>query len=159
MIFANELNRTPPKTQAARRSNPGTSTHCVAKDAPPCSSCFCFGDAKSDQAGGHLSFACGGRNRVVRGAPFGRLRPWRPGVTDFINEWICWGAGTRECQNLVLGAKTRALLHGVLMSVEYGCSLAVPVLQHRLLLNDKAEVDGITIDQVIDRLLKSIPAL
>lgn len=120
---------------------------------------FCFGDAKSDQAGGHLSFACGGRNRVVRGAPFGRLRPWRPGVTDFINEWICWGAGTRECQNLVLGAKTRALLHGVLMSVEYGCSLAVPVLQHRLLLNDKAEVDGITIDQVIDRLLKSIPAL
>jgi hypothetical protein len=45
------------------------------------------------------------------------------------------------------------------MSVEYGCSLAVPVLQHRLLLNDKAEVDGITIDQVIDRLMKSIPAL
>ncbi len=85
-------------------------------------------------------------------------RPGRPGVPDFINEWIRWGAGTRASQNLVLGAKTRALLHGrSYVSLDDVRALALPVLRHRILLNYKAEAEGITIDQVIDRLLKFVP--
>ena len=37
-------------------------------------------------------------------------------------------------------------------------ALARPVLRHRLIVNYTAESDGITPDDVIDRLLQSLPA-
>ncbi|QDV54068.1 AAA family ATPase [Rosistilla oblonga] len=81
-------------------------------------------------------------------------RPNREGSLDFINQWVTWGAGTRAAQTLVLGAKARALLNGHShVSLEDIRALAKPTLRHRVLLGYKAEAEGITVDQTIQRLL------
>jgi MoxR-like ATPase len=82
-------------------------------------------------------------------------RPHQPGTPDFLNEWASWGAGTRAGQFLVLGAKARALFKGRShVTVEDIRALAQPTLRHRILLNYRAEAEGITVETVIARLLK-----
>jgi MoxR-like ATPase len=84
-------------------------------------------------------------------------RPHQPGTPDFLNEWASWGAGTRAGQFLVLGAKARALFKGrAHVTVEDIRALAQPVLRHRILLNYRAEAEGITVEQVIHRLLETV---
>ncbi len=84
-------------------------------------------------------------------------RPRQPGAPDFINEWASWGAGTRAGQFLVLGAKARAIFKGrVHVSAEDIRSLAYPTLRHRILLNYRAEAEGVTVEAVIRRLLETI---
>lgn len=84
-------------------------------------------------------------------------RPHRPGTPDFINEWVSWGAGTRASQNLVLGAKTRALIQGrAHVTFDDIRALAQPVLRHRILVNYRAEAEGVTVEKVITRLLESV---
>ena len=84
-------------------------------------------------------------------------RPRQQGTPDFINEWVSWGAGTRAAQFLVLGAKARALLKNrAHVSVEDIQTLADPTLRHRILLNYRAEAEGITVESVIKRLLESV---
>jgi len=84
-------------------------------------------------------------------------RPSREGTPQFVNEWVNWGAGTRASQFLVLGAKTRALLDGrACVSFDDIRALAHPVLRHRILLNYRAEAEGVSVDQVIDRLLQTV---
>ncbi len=84
-------------------------------------------------------------------------RPRQTGTSDFINEWVSWGAGLRAGQYLVLGAKVRALLRGrAHVTAEDIQALAHPVLRHRILLNYRAEAEGITVSTVIDRLLESL---
>jgi MoxR-like ATPase len=84
-------------------------------------------------------------------------RPGREGVADFIDEWVSWGAGLRAAQTLVLGAKARALLRGnAHVSLDDIRALAHPALRHRVLLSYKAEAEGVTIEDVIDRLLSSV---
>ncbi len=84
-------------------------------------------------------------------------RPHQTGAPDFINEWVSWGAGTRAGQFLVLGAKARALLQGrAHVTVEDIRALAAPVLRHRILLNYRAEAEGIRVDEVTKRLLETI---
>ncbi len=86
-------------------------------------------------------------------------RPQQPGAADFVNEWASWGAGTRAGQFLVLGAKARALLKGrAHVNLEDLRVLAFPTLRHRILLNYRAEAEGITVDKVIARLLETVPA-
>ncbi len=86
-------------------------------------------------------------------------RPHQKGAPDFINEWVSWGAGLRAGQFLVLGAKVRALLHGrAHVTPEDIRSLASPALRHRVLLNYRAEAEGMRIDQVVDRLLQTVAA-
>ena len=86
-------------------------------------------------------------------------RPGQTGTPGFINDWVTWGAGTRAGQNLVLGAKARTLLQGrTHVTVQDIQSLALPVLRHRILLNYRAEAEGVRIDQVIERLLATVPA-
>jgi MoxR-like ATPase len=86
-------------------------------------------------------------------------RPRREGTPDFINEAVTWGAGTRAPQCLVLGAKARALLHGRShVTREDLHALALPVLRHRVLLNYRAEADGLRIDDLVRRLLQSVEA-
>ncbi len=87
-------------------------------------------------------------------------RPSRTTAPGFVNDWVNWGAGTRASQFLVLGGKTRALLEGrACVSFDDIRALAKPVLRHRILLNYRAEAEGITVDHVIDRLLAEIPTL
>jgi len=84
-------------------------------------------------------------------------RPGRDGVPDFINQWVSWGAGTRASQNLVLGAKTRALLAGrAHVTHDDIRALALPVLRHRILVNYKAEAEGVTVEKVIGKLLETV---
>ncbi len=81
-----------------------------------------------------------------------------PGVPDFVTNQVSWGAGPRAVQFLILGAKTRALLHGrTHVSTDDIQALAKPVLRHRLVLNFAAESEGITPDDVVDRLLEVTP--
>jgi MoxR-like ATPase len=85
-------------------------------------------------------------------------RPGQAGSADFINEWASWGAGTRAAQFLVLGGKARALLQGrAHVTAEDIRKLAEPTLRHRILLNYRAEAEGITVHEVIRRLLEIIP--
>ncbi|MDF1657025.1 MAG: MoxR family ATPase [Verrucomicrobiales bacterium] len=85
-------------------------------------------------------------------------RPGQESTVDYINEWVNWGAGTRAGQSLVLGAKTKALLDGRShVSYEDIRAMAGPVLRHRILTNYRAEAEGITIDQVIEKLIELTP--
>ncbi|HCN28769.1 MAG TPA: AAA family ATPase, partial [Verrucomicrobiales bacterium] len=84
-------------------------------------------------------------------------RPKRPGAPDFVNEWVSWGAGTRASQNLVLGGKTRALIQGrAHVTFDDIRALAQPVLRHRILVNYRAEAEGVTVEKVIARLLETV---
>lgn len=84
-------------------------------------------------------------------------RPGPDNSLDFVNEWVTWGAGLRASQYMVLGAKARALLYGRShVSFEDIRVLAYPVLRHRILINYRAEAEGIVIGKLIDNLLKSI---
>ena len=84
-------------------------------------------------------------------------RPGRDGVPDFVNQWISWGAGTRASQNLVLGAKTRCLLHNrTHVTHDDIRAMALPVLRHRILVNYKAEAEGVTVEKVIGKLLETV---
>jgi MoxR-like ATPase len=85
-------------------------------------------------------------------------RPRQTGTPDFINDWVSWGAGTRAAQFLVLGAKARTLLQGrAHVTVEDIQALVAPVLRHRVLLNYRAEADGMRVEEVIRRLVAAVP--
>ncbi len=76
---------------------------------------------------------------------------------DYVKQWIKWGAGPRAGQSLILCAKARALLIGRFAVISEDIQhLAYPVLRHRLLLNFRAEAEGIDTDQVISYLLENI---
>jgi len=84
-------------------------------------------------------------------------RPRQAGTPDFVNQWVSWGAGTRAGQFLVLGAKARALLRGRShVTKEDIQSLAYPVLRHRILVNYRAEAEGMTVEKVIEKLLATV---
>jgi MoxR-like ATPase len=81
-------------------------------------------------------------------------RPKTAAAPDFVNQFVGWGAGTRAAQNLVLGGKARALLQGrAHVTPDDIKALAVPVLRHRILVNYRAEAEGVTVENVVERLL------
>jgi len=86
-----------------------------------------------------------------RARPPGRppARPGRPGV----QRRVAGGPGPRASQSLMLACRARALLDGRLApSVDDVVALAAPVLRHRMALTFAARADGVTLDDVIDRL-------
>ncbi|TKJ36699.1 MAG: AAA family ATPase [Planctomycetes bacterium B3_Pla] len=84
-------------------------------------------------------------------------RPAADNKLDFVNEWVTWGAGLRASQYMVLGAKARALLHGRShVKFEDIRALSHPVLRHRVLINYRAEAEGVIVDKLVDRLLESV---
>ncbi|MFO7869832.1 MAG: MoxR family ATPase [Kiritimatiellia bacterium] len=87
-----------------------------------------------------------------------KTRPKEDDAPEFVKEWLDVGAGPRAGQNLILGAKAKALMsgrfYGTCDDVEH---LALPVLRHRLITNFNAETEGITADHIIERLLKEVP--
>jgi MoxR-like ATPase len=89
------------------------------------------------------------------------VRHSRPGTKeapDFINEFVRWGAGPRASQYLILAAKAHALLHGN-FCVEQNDIRAVvyPVLRHRIRTNFSADAENIRADEIIRRLIDSVP--
>jgi len=87
-------------------------------------------------------------------------RASRPGpkAPDFIRQWVSYGASTRAPQQLILGGKARALMDGRFnVSFDDIRTLAKPVLRHRVLTNFHAESEGVTSDQIIEKLLNAVP--
>ena len=85
-------------------------------------------------------------------------RPAAEGSPQFIKDWIEWGAGPRAAQYLTLGAKARAVMGGRFnVSCADVRSVAHPVLRHRILTNFNADSEGISEEDVIDKLLQNIP--
>ncbi|CAM4248109.1 AAA family ATPase [Gillisia hiemivivida] len=85
-------------------------------------------------------------------------RATRPETTDntYVKEWVNWGAGPRAGQAMILTAKARALINGRLsVTLEDLKHVALPVLRHRIIVNFRAEAEGITADEVTKELLKS----
>jgi len=83
-----------------------------------------------------------------------RSRPNTERATKEVNQYVAWGAGPRASQNLVLGAKCHAALHGKYSpDIEDVRSIAQLVLRHRIVVNYKAEADGLNVDKLIDTLL------
>ncbi len=85
------------------------------------------------------------------------VRGTRPGQSEikFVNEWVRWGAGPRAGQAMILTAKARALLHGNFsVTLEDIHKVAFPVLRHRILMNFKAEAEGVTPDQVTEKIVE-----
>jgi MoxR-like ATPase len=86
-------------------------------------------------------------------------RPSPENPLTFVKEWVNWGAGLRAGQNLALGAKARALLQGRSHATTQDViALAAPVLRHRILLNYRAEAEGVTVEDIIQKLLEALPA-
>lgn len=85
-------------------------------------------------------------------------RPVNDHAPDFIKKWLTWGASLRASQFLILGGKARAVMHGRYnVSVEDVRALAYPVLRHRILLNFHAESERVKADDVIKRLIDTVP--
>ncbi|MCA9450494.1 MAG: MoxR family ATPase, partial [Candidatus Omnitrophica bacterium] len=85
-------------------------------------------------------------------------RPRSDHTYDFIRQYIAWGAGPRASQSLVLAAKAHAIVRERLhVSIEDIQAVAAPVLRHRLRLSFEAESEGITVDEIVQRLLKVTP--
>lgn len=87
-----------------------------------------------------------------------QTRIGQPGVPDFVQDQLAWGAGPRAVQFLILGAKAKAALSGRshvdTADVQF---CAKPVLRHRIVVNFAAESDGVTSDKVIDQLIQNTP--
>jgi len=85
-------------------------------------------------------------------------RPQSPNAPESVKKWVAFGASVRAAQYLVLGAKARALTSGRYhVSFEDIRSMSHPVLRHRVLVNFRAESEGVSTDSIIDELLERVP--
>ena len=78
---------------------------------------------------------------------------------EFIKDWLSYGAGPRASIFLILAGKARAILHGrVHVAVEDVQAVALPILRHRIIPNFAAQSEGLSADDIIAKLLETIPA-
>jgi MoxR-like ATPase len=83
-------------------------------------------------------------------------RTTEPGVSDYVRQMVGWGAGPRASQHLVLASKVRALLRGrTHVTVDDIEALAAPVMRHRIVPTFHAEAEGVTVDHIVQHLLKN----
>ena len=83
----------------------------------------------------------------------GKTRPKSSTATETIKKYIDWGAGPRASQNLILSAKTYAVLHGKFSpDIADIQKVAIGILRHRLIKNYKAEAEGLSIEDIIKSL-------
>jgi MoxR-like ATPase len=76
---------------------------------------------------------------------------------DFIRKWVTWGGSPRASQNLVLGAKSAAVMSGrSTAKIEDVREVAHAVLGHRILPNFAAEAEGVSRHKIVDELLKVV---
>jgi MoxR-like ATPase len=75
-----------------------------------------------------------------------------------VKKWVAFGASVRAAQYLVLGAKALALTSGRYhVSFDDIRKLAHPVLRHRIIINFHAQSEGVTTDDIVERLLEVVP--
>jgi MoxR-like ATPase len=86
------------------------------------------------------------------------LRPGEGSPLKWVTDKIDWGPGPRACQQLVLAAKSRALLHGRHhVTLEDVSVLALPVLRHRLVPSFSAQAEGLTSDDLVRQAIQEMP--
>jgi MoxR-like ATPase len=70
------------------------------------------------------------------------------------NQYLEWGAGPRASQNLILAAKCNALINGKYSpDIEDVQAVALPILRHRIVRNFKAEAEGVSVEDIIKKLV------
>ena len=83
----------------------------------------------------------------------GKSRPDSIGSNSIVKQYVDWGAGPRASQNLILAAKTFAVINNKLSpDIEDVQAVAIGVLRHRIIKNYKAESDGISIESIVKSL-------
>jgi MoxR-like ATPase len=86
-------------------------------------------------------------------------RPGEPEAPDFIRNWLAWGAGPRASLFMILAGKARAILRGRYhVAIEDVQAAAAPILRHRIIPNFAAQSEGVTTDDIVAKLLGTIPA-
>lgn len=84
-------------------------------------------------------------------------RPTLKSSSDFVKNFVDWGAGPRASQNLILGAKAHAAVNGKFSpDIEDVHAVTNGILRHRIIKNYKAEAEGISEDDIIKHLIKSL---
>ncbi len=84
----------------------------------------------------------------------GNTRPNNSKSPEMIQKFVDWGAGPRASQNLILGAKAHAAIHGKYSpDIKDVKVVAIPILSHRIIKNYKAEAENITVSDIITSLL------
>ncbi|MGI9429707.1 MAG: AAA family ATPase, partial [Bythopirellula sp.] len=92
-------------------------------------------------------------SRLVRAT-----RPRDAEAPAFVKELIDWGAGPRAGQFLIHGGKALAAMDGRFsVSIEDVQKVAIPVLRHRISTNFQAQAEGVTNEDIVNRLLAEIP--
>lgn len=82
----------------------------------------------------------------------GKTRP-NGEAPEIIQNYVDWGAGPRASQNLIMAAKTHAILNGKYSpDIEDVQAVAFGILRHRIILNYKAEAEGINEEEIIKKL-------
>jgi MoxR-like ATPase len=82
-----------------------------------------------------------------------KTRPNLETAPDFVKQYLDWGAGPRASQNLILGAKAHAAIRGKFSpDIEDVRAVTMGILKHRIIKNYKAEAEGITEENIIERL-------
>ena len=84
-------------------------------------------------------------------------RPQGPTASDYVKRYVEWGAGLRASQYMVLAAKSLAAFEGEpTVSAKHVRQAAPLVLRHRILPNYNATGDGVTAQQITERVLADI---
>jgi MoxR-like ATPase len=85
-------------------------------------------------------------------------RPTDGSAPQFIRDLVEWGAGPRAGQYLIAGGKAMAAMDGrPSVSLEDVRRIAVPVLRHRISTNFQAQAEGMSTDDIVQRLIEEIP--
>jgi MoxR-like ATPase len=83
-----------------------------------------------------------------------KTRPDSNLATDFIKNYIDWGAGPRASQNLILAAKANAAFNGKFSpDIEDVKAVAEGILRHRVVKNYKADAEGLSVEAIIAKLV------
>ena len=86
-------------------------------------------------------------------------RPTGKGCLDFVKQYVAWGAGLRASQNIALAAKSSAAQDGrATVNIADIRKAIVPVLRHRIGLSFRAEVDKVSVEEIIGKLVAQVPA-
>ncbi|MCK0158343.1 MoxR family ATPase [Cellulophaga sp. F20128] len=81
-------------------------------------------------------------------------RPNLNTASDYIKQYVDWGAGPRASQNLVLGAKAHAAVNGKFSpDIEDVKAVAQGILRHRIIKNYKAEAEGISEEDIVKKII------
>ena len=86
-----------------------------------------------------------------------QTRPGTQAAAELTSKYLTWGAGPRASQYLVLGAKAHAAVNGKYSPDAEDVKAVAPlVLRHRIVRNYKAEAEGVSTDNVIEKILQSV---